>query len=97
MVQNTRRRRLNVFFPDNIGYLIDSFLKYPDLTLKGFDWQPLEVLPRSRRKRTQKRPPSRRVWSRARDHNRPAAMCTAVCRRRFVRDGWCDFRQSMMA
>lgn len=32
-----------VYYPDNIGYLVDSFLRYPELTLKGFEWAPHEV------------------------------------------------------
>ena len=34
---------INVFSTENIGYLIDSFIKFEDLTIKGFEWKPLEV------------------------------------------------------
>lgn len=39
----THEVTIKVFHTEAIGYLIDSFLKYPDLTLKGFEWLPLEV------------------------------------------------------
>ena len=34
---------INVYSPENIGYLIDNLLKFEDLTIKGFEWLPYEV------------------------------------------------------
>lgn len=34
---------INVYSPDNIGYLVDSLLKLQDITIKGFEWKPLDV------------------------------------------------------
>jgi hypothetical protein len=39
----THEVTVNVFNPENIGYLVDSLLKYSDLTLKDFNWLPLIV------------------------------------------------------
>jgi hypothetical protein len=36
---------VKVFNPENIGFLVDSFLKYNDVTLKEFNWLPLKVIP----------------------------------------------------
>jgi len=34
---------INVYAPDHIGYLIDNLLKLQDITIKGFEWKPLDV------------------------------------------------------
>ena len=35
---------INVYAPDQIGQLVDDFLKLQDhVTIKGFEWQPLDV------------------------------------------------------
>ena len=47
--------QLNVYSPENIGYLIDNLLKYEDLTIKGIEWLPLDVRELSFRKKTQRR------------------------------------------
>lgn len=39
----THEVAVKVFNPENIGFLVDSFLKYPNLQLDGFEWMPLEV------------------------------------------------------
>lgn len=46
---------VKVFNPENIGFLVDSFLKYPNLQLEGFEWRPLEVFSLKCRKWTNKR------------------------------------------
>jgi len=36
---------INVYAPDHIGLLVDSFLKLQDhVTIKGFEWKPLDVI-----------------------------------------------------
>jgi hypothetical protein len=50
---------INVYAPDNIGELIDSYLKLEDLTLKGFEWKPLEVILHPLRKKILRKKPSR--------------------------------------
>jgi hypothetical protein len=35
---------IKVFNVENIGILVDSILKKQGLTIKGFEWLPLEVL-----------------------------------------------------
>ena len=37
----THQATIKVFNPENIGYLVDSLLKYSQLTLKEFNWLPL--------------------------------------------------------
>lgn len=54
---------INVYAPDFIGSLIDNLLKLPDITIKGFEWKPLEVLLPSFRKKIQRKRPSRKASS----------------------------------
>ena len=58
---------IKVYAPDNIGYLVDNLLKIKDLTIKGFEWQPLNVSLGLFRKRILRKKPSSRVWRRVRD------------------------------
>jgi hypothetical protein len=58
---------IKIFNTESIGYLIDSFLKYPDLTINGFEWLPLEVIPLGCRKSTLRNLPSRREFNRVTD------------------------------
>lgn len=59
---------IKVYAPDNIGYLVDNLLKLKDLTIKGFEWQPLNVTRGLVRKRILRKKLLSRVWRRARDY-----------------------------
>jgi len=46
---------VNVYNAERIGVLVDSFLKMPGVTLKGFEWAPFEVKFKTCRKLTLRR------------------------------------------